>query len=74
MCYRSVGHICYKNKCPRNGERGQFFERRSLFSKDYWIGFQGLYGAILKWMLDLISDIGHTWFSKNIIAVFHDIG
>lgn len=29
-----------KKQCPRNGKRGQFFERRFLFSQDNWISFQ----------------------------------
>jgi hypothetical protein len=71
--------LSIKNKCPRNGKRGQFFfERRcsvfkgllDQFSKDFRI-----FHLVFKGRGSGFSDVGHFgWFNTGIRSGFSDVG
>lgn len=65
---------------PQRKAGATFFERRFLFSKDYWISFQKDFWIISgfskgRWTLVFLSDFGHFGsFYTGIRFGFSDIG
>lgn len=67
-----------KKQCPRNGKRGQFFERRFLFSQDTWISFQLDFRIFLGFFKGTMDSVFRTldfgWFNTGIRFGFSDFG